>query len=219
MNGPSSAAVCAALTLSPEQGLSARLPFTRGRYREMADSLIPHPLIELDVGTVKLGDLSNSPSLIGRIIDRTLTSMTSVGAVAHNSLGRYFARVSTLTRRARFTLLLSERLVSSTRRTSDDSMSGSDVGIQEGAPMLSVVRSVDARSEKVQRPMSNHLKMIGLGSSCLYGVSWSSDVWARWAARRQESTPRTPVDDDYSPDRDNTILPTRGRLATNWRCD
>jgi hypothetical protein len=104
-------------------------------------------------------------------------------------------------------------------RSNDDSMSGSDVGIREGVPMPGVVRPVDARAEKVQRPMQNRLKLIGEGSDCLHGVSWSSDFWARWAARQQESAPMTPVDDDNSPDRDSKKLQPGGRFTTNWRCD
>lgn len=104
-------------------------------------------------------------------------------------------------------------------RSNDDLMNGSDVDTREGEPMLGVVRPVDTRLEKVQRPMPHHPKMIGEGSDCLHGVRWSSDVWARWAARQQESAALTPVDDDNSPDRDSKNLQLGERFTTNWRCD
>jgi hypothetical protein len=104
-------------------------------------------------------------------------------------------------------------------RSNDDSISGSDVGIREGAPMLRVVRSVEARPEKIQRPMPNHPKSIGEGSDCLHDVSWSSDVRARRAARQQESVPRLLLTTTKSPDRDSKNLQLGGRFTTNWRCD
>ena len=42
----------------------------------------------------------------------------------------------------------------------------------------------------------SHLKTIGERGNSLHGVSWSSDIWAQEAVRRQESAPPTPVDDD-----------------------
>jgi hypothetical protein len=104
-------------------------------------------------------------------------------------------------------------------RSNDDSMNGSDVEDREGAPMFSVVLPVDVRSEKVQDPKPNHPKIIGEGNDCLHGVRWSSDVWAQWAARQQESAPLTPVDDDNSPDRDSKNPQLGGSFTTNWRCD
>ena len=115
MSGLSNATVRAALTLSLVQCLPVVLPSARCRIREMADSLFFHHLIELDARTVRRGVFANSPSLIRRFIDGNSISMTSIGAVAHLLLRRHVARISTLTRRARFTLLLNGRLVSSTR--------------------------------------------------------------------------------------------------------
>jgi hypothetical protein len=118
VSGLSNSTVCAALTLSPVQCLPVMLPVARCRYREIANSLISHYLIELGVWSVTLGHLANSPSSIRRIIDGTSTSRTSIGAVTHVLTMRHFVRVSTLTRRSPFTFLLDERLVSSTRRLS-----------------------------------------------------------------------------------------------------
>jgi hypothetical protein len=118
VSGLSNATVCVALTLSLVPCLPAILPIARCRYREMADPLISYHLIELDVRTVILDDLVNSPSSIKRIIDGTSISMTSIGTVAHVLLRRHFAQVSTLTGRAPFTLRLDGRLMPSTRRLS-----------------------------------------------------------------------------------------------------
>ena len=118
VSGLSNATVCAALTLLLVQWLTAILLVARCRYREMADPLISLHLIEVDVRAVALGYLADSPSSIKHIIDGTSISMASIGAVAHVLPRRHFARVSTLTRRARFTLLVDGRLVSWTRRSS-----------------------------------------------------------------------------------------------------
>ncbi|MHB2028907.1 MAG: hypothetical protein ACYCPT_08830 [Acidimicrobiales bacterium] len=42
----------------------------------------------------------------------------------------------------------------------------------------------------------NHLKLDEeVDGECLFAVVWSSEIWPREFARRQESTPLTPVDD------------------------
>jgi hypothetical protein len=118
VSGLSNATVCVALALSLVQCLPAILPIARRRKRESADPIISHRLIELDIRAVALGDLVNALSSIERIIDGTSISMTSIGAVAHVLPRRHFARVSMLTRRPRFNLLLEGRPVSPTRRSS-----------------------------------------------------------------------------------------------------
>ena len=72
-------------------------------------------------------------------------------------------------------------------RSSDDSTNAFDVRVGARAPMLSIASPFDLASEEVHCPTPSHLKMTGKGSHCLPGVSWSSDAWTRWAARRQES--------------------------------
>ena len=104
-------------------------------------------------------------------------------------------------------------------RLSEESANAFDVGSLGSTPIFRVASSIALASEKVQRPMPNHLKMIAKDSDYFLGVSWSSDVRAQWAVRRQESVPLTPVDDDNTIDR-VVKNPKLGRNVTSrGRCD
>ena len=54
----------------------------------------------------------------------------------------------------------------------------------------------DATNGEPHVARARGLKRIDEGDDSLRGVHWSSDSWARRAARRQESVPPVPVDGD-----------------------
>jgi len=104
-------------------------------------------------------------------------------------------------------------------RSSDDSTSALDVRVRERVPMLSVASPIDFASAEVQCAALSRLEMIGKDSRCLHRASWSSEVWARWTVRRQESVPLTPVDGDNPMGRAIKNLELCRRMKSSERCD